>query len=136
MIRTKDGWRVQDCQIAARLYAERADVCAGAQSCFFIIARKVGRSEQAVRKRFDKFGPDFGEDHVRRKSHYRLPPEELKRPPTHIENKARTIYVPPQVLADRDRRLELEQSTTAALCGDPLPGYSMLDRQREEKCTG
>src|SRR3989442_3657061 len=38
----------------------------------------------------------------------------------------------PAALADRDRREDsrYQQSITAALCGDPLPGMSALDRRR------
>jgi hypothetical protein len=36
-----------------------------------------------------------------------------------------------QALADRDRRAALGPPTTTGLiCGDPLPGQSMLDRVR------
>lgn len=36
----------------------------------------------------------------------------------------------PIALAERDRRLALApRSLSAALCGDPLPGYSALDRR-------
>jgi hypothetical protein len=37
---------------------------------------------------------------------------------------------PAAVLAERDQRLGLiHSSPTQALCGDPLPGYSALDRR-------
>jgi len=39
------------------------------------------------------------------------------------------IHIPADVLAERTRRIELSHaSVTAALCGDPLPGYSALDK--------
>lgn len=39
--------------------------------------------------------------------------------------------IPHEVLADRDRRLALAPaSLTAAICGDPAPGHSALDRKR------
>jgi hypothetical protein len=43
----------------------------------------------------------------------------------------RTIAVSAQALADATHRASLEHvSLTAALCGDPLPGRSALDRRR------
>ena len=39
-------------------------------------------------------------------------------------------YVPPDVLADRDRSMmDMRRDTTAMLCGDPLPGRSALDKR-------
>jgi len=123
----KRGWNIEECQFAARAYAERSnDYTAGLQSCFYIIARKIGRSEQGVRRRFDKFGPNFGEEHVRNWSHRKLSHARL------IQNQVgRDPEIPEHVLAERDRRLDLERTTvTAIFCGDPLPGYSALDRRR------
>lgn len=40
------------------------------------------------------------------------------------------MHVPPEVLAERDRRRELvPRDLTAAFFGDPLPGYSALERR-------
>jgi len=45
----------------------------------------------------------------------------------------RMIDVPPDALAERDRRAQVPpRDLTAAVCGDPLPGYSALDRRRAE----
>ena len=42
--------------------------------------------------------------------------------------------VSPVILAERDRRLALQHTNlTAAHLGDPLPGYSALDRKRAEQ---
>jgi len=39
--------------------------------------------------------------------------------------------IPEAVLAERDARLALDpRDLTAAFCGDPLPGYSALERGR------
>lgn len=38
-------------------------------------------------------------------------------------------YVPPHVMADRDRRAEIPRSITSLVLGDPPPGYSALDRR-------
>lgn len=46
----------------------------------------------------------------------------------------KTIFIPEDVLADRDRRMRLKfapRDLTAMFCGDPLPGASALDRRRE-----
>lgn len=39
--------------------------------------------------------------------------------------------IPQHLIDERDRRSELQRtvSLTATLCGDPLPGYSALDRK-------
>ena len=40
------------------------------------------------------------------------------------------VYVPDAVQIDRDHRVTLmPRDTTALFCGDPLPGYSMLERR-------
>jgi transposase-like protein len=40
------------------------------------------------------------------------------------------MHIPSHVLADRERRKNLEPaSVTAAFFGDPLPGYSALERR-------
>ena len=40
-------------------------------------------------------------------------------------------FIPDEVEADRDARKELRpRDLTAQLLGDPLPGYSALDRRR------
>lgn len=41
------------------------------------------------------------------------------------------VTAPDRVLAERERRQALEpRSLTAALLGDPLPGYSALDKRK------
>jgi hypothetical protein len=37
----------------------------------------------------------------------------------------------PELIADRDRRLAISRTITAAICGDPPFGYSALDRKRQ-----
>jgi hypothetical protein len=40
------------------------------------------------------------------------------------------VIPPPEVIDERNRRLGTPyQSIVAAMCGDPLPGYSALDRR-------
>jgi len=47
-----------------------------------------------------------------------------------IYNEGKNMKVPPEVFAERDRRLSLApRSLTAAICGDPLPGYSAMERR-------
>lgn len=44
---------------------------------------------------------------------------------------ATEVTISPDELADRERRYSLRpRDLTAALTGDPLPGYSALDRRR------
>ncbi len=49
----------------------------------------------------------------------------------HFNQKATLANRPaPDLLAERDRRLALQpRDLTAAFCGDPLPGYSALERR-------
>lgn len=41
-----------------------------------------------------------------------------------------TIPVAADVIAERDRRLQVERDLTGQLMGDPPPGYSALDQRR------
>ena len=42
----------------------------------------------------------------------------------------RAVEIPIEVIAERERRLALQpRDLSAALCGDPLPGYSALERR-------
>jgi hypothetical protein len=52
--------------------------------------------------------------------------KELRRPD-------RVRDIPDSVLVDRERRYAAEQRLEHVLFGDPLPGYSALDRKREGK---
>ena len=63
---------------------------------------------------------------------------QLRKPPMTEDKKPRDfvnclgagITIPDEVLSDRDRRMDLSpRDLSAALCGDPLPGYSALDRR-------
>lgn len=42
------------------------------------------------------------------------------------------LHVPPEAIADRDRRIKAPRSLTALLCGDPAPGQSALDRRLQD----
>ncbi len=47
------------------------------------------------------------------------------------ENREKPVDIPPGVLAERERRYEIEATVTAhPSLGDPLPGYSALDRKQ------
>lgn len=55
----------------------------------------------------------------------------IKHPSFNIVTPDERVTIPEQVLFDRERRRELSHpSFTAAWQGDPLPGYSALDRRR------
>jgi hypothetical protein len=46
------------------------------------------------------------------------------------DDRATAVDVPSEVIADRDRRMSLgPRSIVAAIAGDPLPGYSALERR-------
>ncbi len=51
-------------------------------------------------------------------------------PLSHIHLLDSHVYIPPCVQEERERRARLEpRDNTAAMLGDPLPGYSELDRR-------
>jgi hypothetical protein len=65
-------------------------------------------------------------DYQRRRRAGELPPPA----PCAVQDQRVDVEPPPEVLADRDARASLlPASPTQALCGDPLPGYSALDRR-------
>lgn len=43
----------------------------------------------------------------------------------------RPLVVPDEVFVERNERLSTPRSLTGAICGDPPPGYSALDRRQE-----
>lgn len=48
-------------------------------------------------------------------------------PENHVATKS--PEVPPEVWIDRIKRAMTPRSVTAIICGDPIPGYSALDRR-------
>lgn len=46
------------------------------------------------------------------------------------DDRVTPVEVPPEVLADRDRRMRLaRRSIVAAIAGDALPGFSALEQR-------
>ncbi|HEX4043237.1 MAG TPA: hypothetical protein VHY10_16185 [Xanthobacteraceae bacterium] len=85
-----------------RMRAERASTGA--------IAKALGRSKSSVTNRIERL--------------------ELRPFYAHIAWSGRTLHADPRALAERDQRLAVApRDLTAALCGDPLPGYSALERR-------
>lgn len=95
------------------------------------IGKRIGRNTNGVANKLCQHGPTFCEprldDYTRHRrgqvfsrASGRRSPDEYKIP----------TKIPERVLREQDYRLNLEpRDLTAAFCGDPLPGYSALDRQ-------
>lgn len=120
------AWTDREIRIAAEIYRTTPGVGTHGHQCraIYLIAHAIRRSEHAVYGRLRKHGETFDGPDRRRKRLRRSEQVPLYRMIT-------SLSVPSQVWADRERRCALEPATiTAALCGDPLPGYSALDRRR------
>lgn len=52
------------------------------------------------------------------------------RKPANSPTLGERVDVPERVMADRARRAMIEQSPIARLLGEPMPGYSALDRKQ------
>jgi hypothetical protein len=102
------------------------------------IAKAIGAKREAVRKALDKqYGDrqaylrrirDKAERERERDLRAMLPGSAAKNQEPGVK-----FTVPQDVLADRSRREQLkwqDRDMTAALCGDPLPGYSALDQRK------
>ncbi len=91
------------------------------------IARKLGIHKETLRRALDpKWRAMRNEQIARQAIRSKFAPTS---PPLTIVRRM-SEPIPAPVLADRDRRINLPLTTTAALCGDPPPGYSALDRKR------
>lgn len=90
------------------------------------IAAKLGRTIYSVRKRIEWLYMTPQQRELGRQRQIRRRQKKYKKS---VHNDARTILnarPTPEMLAERDRRLALP----APAFGDPLPGYSALDRLR------
>ena len=89
-----------------------------------LVAQTLDRTYRSVQARFAAYGSAFKRlDRIKPKCDANGAPLE--------EDGVFKIHIPPEVLAEKAVRIELEHaSVTAALCGDPLPGYSALDRAK------
>lgn len=107
----KHPWTMEDADRAAKLWQQLGAISYSEK--FRCIARVMGRTYGSISGRHTQFGERFrrdGDGNLR----YR---EAIDRPS-------------PAMLADRDRRASLQRPTlTAEFFGDPLPGYSALDRR-------
>jgi hypothetical protein len=117
-------WTDAECQLAARLLRTTTNRIGRLHHVYDLIMDATGRSKDSVRNRLREYGPTFqGEPTARRAWRKRLP----NTPNPYVMAR---LSIPQHVLDERERRRELEHtSVTAAFCGDPLPGYSALDRR-------
>jgi hypothetical protein len=83
-------------------------------------SKAVGRAYWTVRRALD---PQAREHRYQTEWSRR----EQRKSPGH--EASRRPVVPPEVEADRDRRLSIPRSLTAEFFGDPPKGYSALDRR-------
>lgn len=99
-----------------------------------VIAKTLGRSRIYVRRALDVEFRDHRNmlqaNWVKKRQTQLGPPA----PKPHRQNnplESQRLYVPADVLADRDRRAEIAPSSvTAALMGDPPIGRSALDQRK------
>ena len=119
---TSKVWTEQEAKRAAAIYRTTPGRrgYGHQKNAVHFIARELKRSKESVLHRLRKHGETFeGLDRRRKRQKNELPYRMITQ-----------VYVPPQTLADRERRYSLEHSTIiASICGDPLPGYSALDRK-------
>lgn len=125
-------WTQREAETAARVYADviakappdaHRSKTARTKACE-AVAKAIGRPATAVSTRLTGYGPTFFDyDHSARAAisalYHKVEPSTFIKP---TDNEIR----------ERDYRATLtHQSITAAFCGDPLPGYSALDRKRQ-----
>ena len=112
-------WSEEDCDLAAKIYAGlREPTIEGACR---IIGEAINRTYWGVRTRFLKYGKEF--KGLRKAAMFERG--------TAFHTVDPPIKIPAHVLLERERRRSLEHASVGAfLCGDPLPGYSALDRVR------
>lgn len=102
--RAKKLWTAQETELAEKLIFDGASDA--------VCRSLLGKSRQACR------------DRVIRAQNQR---EGISNAVNHYVNTR--IDIPPEVEADRDRRLLAQRSLTATLLGDPAPGFSALERR-------
>ncbi len=110
---TSKAWSKDEIRMAAHVYRNaKGPRKAACQR----VADAIGRTWQAVSKRLTDRGTSFDGDS--RRAHRRA-----------MEGRS-WIEPPARAISERDYRADLQHaSLTAAYCGDPKPGYSMLDRR-------
>lgn len=119
------AWTIAECDAAAEIFAQYHAGLTKEGACR-LIGQRINRTYWGVRSRFIDYGPTF-KGKRRGLSAPRVAPRTAGSTFNIVEAR---IVVPPEVLADRHRRINLEHATIGAfLCGDPLPGYSALDRK-------
>jgi hypothetical protein len=117
-------WTDEECATAAAIYRARAADYGGHTEAVRQISRTLNRTQNAVAARLGARGPLF----IAPARKYAL--RKKNGIGNHMVDTALFLRVPEQILAERDHRLALEHdSLTAALCGDPKPGYSALHRK-------
>jgi len=117
MAETWTAWTEMDCDTAARIM-EMHQNCEK-RDAYRAISNQLNRTYWAVRTKYLNFGPTF-KGAPRRRLNRKTP----------INLVDLRLQIPEAVLIDRARRMSLEHtSITASFFGDPLPGYSALDRR-------
>lgn len=113
-------WIEEECDLAAKIFADMPNRTID-EKAKAVSAAMPHRSYYGVRSRFVDYGPTF-----KGERRYLAEPRTII---VHVSEDGR-IDIPPSVLEERDRRGLLEHSSiTASFFGDPLPGYSALDRR-------
>jgi hypothetical protein len=124
-------WETKECIEAASVYASVIGQGGDRKDGTRAVAAAIDRSYDGVSYRLTYYGPTFSDpDHnpgaalvmERRRSHRRKS-DSVRGPISYAEP-------PDEVVDERNFRHNLKPvSLTAAICGDPKPGYSALDRK-------
>jgi len=119
------GWTEQDIAVAREIYVYNKASNMPERAICRLIAQCIRRGESTVRSRLRLRGPSFSDSPKRQQ--YR-PGRYIK---TELHHYVKIEDRPADhMLEDRDRRANLlPTSTTALICGDPLPGRSALDQK-------
>jgi len=118
----KRAWTDEEADIAAHMLAN-PDSGLTRREVFLAISKALDRTYWSVRSRHIDYGDAF--------RGARREPKYLQYQKFNVVIEDR-IMIPNRVLEEREHRLSLEpRSITASFFGDPLPGYSALDRARQ-----
>lgn len=123
-------WTKQDIEAAQEIYARNIKSKMPKRAICRLISERIGRSEATVRGRLQLRGTTFAGKPTGQRVDRRTRPNYKK--PLANWHIVKTFRDQPdsRALEDRDRRADLlPTSTTALLCGDPLPGRSALDQK-------
>ena len=124
-------WTANEVRTATALFRNLTRDGYSKKDAFAAVAERIGRSQGATRTRYYYLNESFeGKIPYVPKKKPELPVRQLT---AHKLNPVPFQFrIPESVLTERERRNEAldARDLTQSFCGDPPPGFSMLDRQR------